>query len=141
MKGFAFDMKKNYRMNRINDEMKKELCEIIRAVKDPRVNTAFVSITAVDCAADLKTAKIYFSSIGTMNRDDIKRGLVSASGFIRYQLAQRLNLRMTPELTFISDASLERGTEISRLLHEIEIDLAEKDAREASEVAEDTENE
>ncbi len=130
-------MPSKYRQNRINDEMRRELCEIIRTVKDPRVSDALVIITAVDCAADLKTAKVYFSTVsGTdhgMSRDDIRRGLTSAQGYIRGQLAQRLNLRMTPQLTFISDQSLEKGAEVTKLLNQITAELEEREGAQGEE--------
>lgn len=109
-----------YRQVRINDQLVRELSEIIRTVKDPRVSSSLVSITAADCTADLKLAKIYFSSIGGEDAAEIKRGLVSASGYIRTQLAQRLNLRVTPELKFIVDESIEKGARMDQLFKEIE---------------------
>ena len=111
-----------YRRGRVNDETVRELSEIIREVKDPRVSKALVSITAADVTADMKYAKIYFSVIGG-NRDDVKKGLDSASGYIRKQLALRLNLRQTPELKFYSDESIEYGAHINTLLKKVEDDL------------------
>lgn len=122
-----------YRQARINDETVKALCTIVREVKDPRVSGAFISITGADVTPDLKFAKIYFSTIG--DSSDVKRGLESAVGFIRRRLAQTLNLRITPELKFIEDTSMEYGANISKLLHKIEPELraAEAAEREAAE--------
>ena len=92
----------NYRRGRINDEVQKELASILRDVKDPRVKDAFVSVTAVDVTPDLKYAKIYYSSL-MGDKKEVAKGLKSSSGYIRSQIAQRLNLRITPELTFILD--------------------------------------
>ncbi len=109
----------NYRRERINDEMKKELAVILRDIKDPRVANNFVSVTAVDVTPDLKFAKIYFSAI-MGDKKEIKKGLVSASGFVRKRLAETLNLRVTPELTFEPDDSIEYGSHINSLLKKIE---------------------
>ena len=109
----------NYRRGRINDEMQKELAMVLREVKDPRVSDAFLSITAVDVTADLKYAKVYYSAM-TGDKKEIAKGLKSSAGYIRRQLAQRLNLRMTPELTFYEDHSIAHGAHISKLLGSIE---------------------
>lgn len=109
-----------YRQNRINDEMQKELMQILRRVKDPRVQDAFVSVTAVDCTADLKYAKIYYSALRG-DPKELAKGLKTASGFIRRELAHSLNLRITPELTFIQDTSLTYGAHIASILNNLEI--------------------
>ncbi len=119
----------NYRQNRINDQMAKELADILRTVKDYRVANTFVSITAVDCTKDLKYAKIYFSAIGgNADPKEVRRGLMSAAGYIRTALAQRLNLRITPELTFLYDESVTHGAKIAQLLHEVEAELPKEPA-------------
>ena len=110
----------NYRRGRINDEMQKELAQILRELKDPRVANAFISVTAVDVTGDLKFAKVYYSAM-TGDKKEIAKGLKSSAGFIRRELAQRLNLRMTPELTFYEDHSIAHGAHISKLLESIEI--------------------
>jgi ribosome-binding factor A len=111
-----------YRQGRINEQLTKDLAEIIRTVKDPRVSDSLVSITGVECSADLKNAKIYFSAVGkNVDINEIKKGLVSATGYIRGQVAQRLNLRITPDLHFILDESIEKGARMSALLRQIEI--------------------
>lgn len=116
----------NYRRGRINDEMRKEIAEIMREVKDPRVSGAFVSITGVDVTPDLKYAKVYYSAMRGDARE-VYLGLKSSAGFIRRQVAQRLNLRATPELTFIEDTSIAYGAHISKLLNSIEISDDEGD--------------
>jgi ribosome-binding factor A len=122
-----------YRKARINDETVKALSTIIREVKDPRVSGAFVSITGAEVSPDLKFAKIYFSTIG--GSSDVKKGLASAVGFIRKRLAETLNLRVTPELKFYEDTSMEYGANISKLLHQIEPELRAAEAAEAAERA------
>lgn len=110
----------NYRRGRINDEMKKELAVILREIKDPRVKDAFVSITGVDVTPDLKFAKVYYSAMRGEPKE-VYLGLKSSAGFIRRQVAQRLNLRATPEFTFVEDTSIAYGAHISKLLSTIEI--------------------
>ena len=110
----------NYRRGRINDEMQKELALILREIKDPRIKDAFMSITAVEATGDLKFAKVYYSAM-LGDKKEIAKGLKSSAGYIRRQLAMRLNLRMTPELSFYEDHSIEHGAKISKLLENIEI--------------------
>jgi ribosome-binding factor A len=108
----------NYRRGRINDEVQIELASILRDVKDPRVSGAFVSVTAVDVTPDLKYAKIYYSAL-MGDKKELAKGLKAATGYIRSQIAHRLNLRITPELTFILDDSVAHGAHISKLLNSI----------------------
>ena len=110
----------NYRRGRINDEMKKELSLVLREVKDPRLSGAFISVTAVEVTADLKYAKVYYSAL-TGDKKEIKKGLAAASGFIRGQVARRMNLRITPEISFVEDNSIEYGAKISKILEGITI--------------------
>ncbi len=115
-----------YRRNRINDAVREEIGVILREVKDPRVNSGMVSITAADVAPDLKTAKIRFSVFGG-DAKEVKEGLAAATGFIRRELAIRLNLRITPSLTFVPDTSIEYGAHIAKLLKDTGIaDKAEE---------------
>ena len=115
-----------HRIGRINDEIQKELSSILRDVKDPRVSTAFISITAVETTPDLKYAKVFYSALG-QEKKEIAKGLKSSAGYIRRQLAQNMNLRMTPELTFTEDHSIEHGAHISKLLEGIEISAEEEE--------------
>ena len=110
----------SYRKNRINEDMQRELPQIIRTVKDPRVNSGFVTVTHCEVSGDLKYAKIYFS---VLNGDagEVKKGLVSAKGYIRREIAERLNMRNTPELSFISDDSIEQGDRISKILNDMNL--------------------
>ena len=108
-----------YRQGKINDAVMQAMSEAVRDIKDPRVSSAMVTITAAEVTPDLKFAKIYFSSI-MGDKNDVKRGLVSATGFLRRTLSQKLNLRITPELTFCEDKSIEHGAHIAKLLNSIE---------------------
>ena len=109
-----------YRRNRINEEMQKEMMNILRGVKDPRVQDAFMSVTAVDVTPDLKYAKIYYSALQG-DEKELKTGLKAASGYIRRELARTLNLRITPELTFLRDTSITYGAHIASILNNLEI--------------------
>ena len=110
----------SYKINRVNEEMMREMSQIVRAVKDPRVNSGFVTITHCDVSGDLKFAKIYYS---VLNGDwgEVKKGLISAKGYIRREIAERLNMRNTPELTFVADDSMEQGAKISKILNEMNL--------------------
>ena len=108
----------NYRRGRINEEMQREVAKIIREVKDPRVAKAFISITGAEVTPDLKYAKIYYSAYNA-DKKEVKMGLRSSAGFIRGQVSKNLNLRITPELTFIEDGSIEYGAKISKILEGI----------------------
>ncbi len=114
-----------YRQNRINDAVALELAVIIREVKDPRDSESLITITSADVTADLKYAKIYYSVLG-MDDDkeqmkELAKGLRSAAGFMRGQLAKRLNLRATPELTFIRDESVAHGVKIAGIINSLNI--------------------
>ena len=121
-----------YRRNRVNDAVALELVSILRNVKDPRVSGAFISITSADVTPDFKYAKIFYSVLG-MDDDaegikEIAKGLKSAQGFIRGQLAKTLNLRVTPELTFVPDESMKRGVEIAAMINKLEFTDDDGDA-------------
>ncbi|MBR5444767.1 MAG: 30S ribosome-binding factor RbfA [Clostridia bacterium] len=117
-----------YRRNRINESVTEEISAILREVKDPRVAGAMLTITGSDVTADLKFAKIYYSVYGEFTAEeekDLKKGLRSVSSFIRSQLAQRLNLRITPELSFIRDNGVKHGADIAAILKTLETERAE----------------
>ena len=118
-----------YRQGRINDELQKEIAMIIRDVKDPRVSNAFVSITAAEVTPDLKYAKIYYSAL-MGDKKEVRLGLKAANGFIRGQIARRMNLRITPEITFVEDGSIEYGARISKILEGITITDPDEDESE-----------
>ncbi len=104
-----------YRQSRINEEMYKEAANIIRTVKDPRVSEAFVSVTGADVTPDLKYAKIYYS-VMQGDKKQVAKGLASSAAYIRGQLAKALNLRVTPELTFVEDTSIAYGAKIEKII-------------------------
>lgn len=103
------------RIGRINEEIQRELSTLMRSVKDPRV-TGMISVTAVDTTPDLKYAKIYISVLDKSDCTQVLKGLKSASGWLRRELGHSLNLRYTPELTFVRDDSIDQGAHILDLL-------------------------
>ena len=105
------------RIGRINEEIQRELSNLIRSVKDPRV-TGMISVTAVDTTPDLKFAKIYISVLDKSDCTQVLKGLKSASGWLRRELGHSLNLRYTPELTFVRDDSIDQGAHILELLRD-----------------------
>lgn len=114
-------MRKNSVKNtRINTEVMKELSLIIREeIKDPRIND-MLSVVSVEVAPDLKTCKAYISVLGDEeSQKDTIEGLNSAAGFIRKELARRVNLRNTPEIKFFMDQSIEYGVKMSKLIDEV----------------------
>lgn len=122
-------MRKNSIKNtRINGEVMKELSLIIRQeIKDPRIHM-MTSVTSVEVAPDLKTCKAYISVMGSdEEKKDTIAGLRSAEGYVRRQLAKRLNLRNTPEIQFVLDQSIECGVHMSRLIDEVNKETPERD--------------
>ena len=114
-------MRKNSIKNtRINGEVLKELSNIIRGeIKDPRINP-MTSVVAVEVAPDLKTCKAYISVLGDeKSQQDTIKGLKSAEGYIRMLLAKNINLRNTPQITFILDQSIEYGVKMSKMIDDV----------------------
>ena len=114
-------MRKNSIKNtRINGEVQKELSAIIRnEIKDPRIHP-MTSVMAVEVAPDLKTCKAYISVLGEKEAKEATiKGLKSAEGYIRRQLAHNMNLRNTPEIRFILDESIEYGVTMAKLIDDI----------------------
>ncbi len=108
------------RMGRINEEIQRELSSLIRTVKDPRV-TGMISVTAVETTPDLKFAKIYISVLDKSDCSQVLKGLKSAGGYLRRELGRSLNLRNTPELTFVQDDSIDKGAHILDMLRNPEV--------------------
>ena len=107
-------------MIRINDEIMREISQILRAdVKDPRIGLV-TTVLKVDTTSDLKYCKVYISILGNEDeKKNVMEGIEHAKGYIRSMIASRINLRQTPELTFIQDDSLEYGFKIDKILKEI----------------------
>lgn len=118
-------MRKNSIKNtRVNVEVQRELSNIIRGgIKDPRV-APMTSVVAVEVAPDLKTCKAYISVFGDENAQaDTVKGLQSAEGFIRRELARKLNMRNTPEIKFVMDQSIAYGVAMSKKIDDITKDI------------------
>lgn len=106
-----------YRRGRINDAVAQELAIALSEVREPKVVNNFISITRAEVAPDLKYATVYFSCIG--DSGEAAEGLKKCTGMLRHHLAITLNLRITPELHFVKDGSIEHGAKIARLLEEV----------------------
>ena len=114
--------KRSIKNTRVNVEVQRELSSIIRGgIKDPRV-APWTSVVAAEVAPDLKTCKAYISVLGDEKaQQETIKGLTSAEGYIRRELARTLNLRNTPELTFIRDDSIDKGAHILEMLRNPEV--------------------
>lgn len=108
------------RTRMVGDMLREELTDIVRKeVKDPRL--AFWSITHVEVPADLRTARVYVSVLGTeQERSDTLAAMRSAAGFIRFHLKPRLRMRQIPDLEFRDDRTMEEADEITRVLRELD---------------------
>ena len=113
--------KNEARLNRINEELKKELSQVLNyEIKNPNV-TGMLSVTKVKITPDFKYAKVYVSILNSKDVNKTMEGLKESSGFIRSRLAKTVNLRITPELVFEIDNSLEIGARIDSILKELDI--------------------
>jgi ribosome-binding factor A len=109
-------MKTYSRKDRVSEQIRRELAELIRLeLKDPRIG--FISLTDVELTPDYAHAKVFFTSMtGKEGLEGIEAGLKRASGFLRRELGKRIHIHTLPELHFLYDASLERGSELSQLI-------------------------
>ncbi|KAA0564219.1 MULTISPECIES: 30S ribosome-binding factor RbfA [Bacillaceae] len=110
----------SHRANRVSEQMKKELSDIIgRKIKDPRIG--FVTVTDVQVTGDLQQAKVYITVLGGEDqRENTLKGLAKAKGFIRSEVGQRIRLRKTPEIIFEFDESIDYGNHIETLLRKVQ---------------------
>ena len=104
------------RTDRINEQIRRELADLIRLeLKDPRVS--LVTLTDVEITADYTHAKVFYTTlVGAEQREAIARGLKRSAGFLRRELGKRVRIHHSPELHFVYDASVERGTQLSALI-------------------------
>lgn len=122
-------MRKNsIKSTRINGEVLRVLADIIRGeIKDPRINP-LTSVVAVEVSPDLKTCKAWISVLGdTKSQEDTLAGLKSASGFIKSKLAKTINLRNTPEITFVMDQSIAYGVNMSKMIDDVNQSMPKRD--------------
>jgi len=126
--------KNSIKNTRINGEVLRELSNIIRGeIKDPRINP-MTSVVAVEVAPDLKTAKAYISVLGDEeSQKNTLAGLKSAEGYIRRELARNINLRNTPQITFILDQSIEYGVKMSKIINDVTKDIPNRDEEDDTE--------
>ena len=106
------------RINRINEEIQKELSALFRTLKDPRVQGGMVTVTHVDTTTDLRYAKVFVSVLDKAQEKDVVKGLKSAAGYLRRELGAAVKLRYTPELQFVADDSIEYGAHILEMLRD-----------------------
>ena len=109
------------RINRINEEIQKALAELIRELKDPRVQNTMISITRVETTPDLRYAKVYASFLEEEKASEAMKGLKSASGYLRRELGRTLQLRYTPELMWALDDSITYGAHMLELINSLEV--------------------
>ena len=116
------------KLARTNDDIQFTISKLLREVKDPRVQQGMISVTRVETTGDLRYCKVWLSVMGMQNEKDFRKGLKSASGWLRHELAGSMNLRYTPELVFEIDHSIEYGAHISAVINSLDIDHSEDDA-------------
>ena len=109
------------RIGRINEEIQKELSNLLRKVKDPRVGETMISITRVETTPDLRYAKVCVSFLEEGKAGDAMKGLKSAGGWLRRELGRALNLRYTPELMWELDDSITYGARMLKLINSLEV--------------------
>ncbi len=112
----------NHKLGRTTEDIRRELTDIFRTLKDPRVTSCFLSIVRVEVTNDLSYCTVYVSALEGMDKaKGAVKGLKSAAGYIRRELGHRLRLRHVPELIFTPTDSIEYSAEISRILHSLDI--------------------
>ncbi len=116
------------RIGRTNDDIQRVLSELLRQVKDPRVQQGMISVTRVETTGDLRYAKVWLSVLGQLDEREFKRGLKSCGPWLRRELGSALSLRYTPELVFELDHSIEYGAHISRLIEELDTGREDRNA-------------
>ena len=121
----------SHRLGRTTEDIRRELTDIFRTLKDPRVTSCSLSIVRVEVTNDLSYCTVYVSALEGMDKaKGAVKGLKSAAGYIRRELGHRLRLRHVPELIFTPTDSIEYSAEISRILHSLDIPKDEEDSDE-----------
>ena len=108
-------------INRINEEIQKELSSLLRTVKDPRVQDTMISITRVETTPDLRYTKVYVSFLQEDRAEGAMKGLKSAAGYLRRQLGTNLKLRYAPEIVWALDDSITYGARMLKLINSLEV--------------------
>ena len=109
-----------YRIDRVSEDIKREIIAIVRELKDPRVLDKMLTVVRVEVSSDASYAKVYISALeGLDTAKEAVKGLKSATGYVRREVGKRLHLRKTPELVFIADDSIEHGMNIVKLMDDL----------------------
>ncbi|MDD7614171.1 MAG: 30S ribosome-binding factor RbfA [Clostridiaceae bacterium] len=109
-----------YRIDRVSEDIKREIIAVIRELKDPRVMDKMLTIVRVEVSSDASYAKVYISAMeGLETAKEAVKGLKSATGYIRREVGKRLHLRKTPELNFVADDSIEHGMNIVKMMDDL----------------------
>ena len=120
----------NHKLDRVNEELKRELSNIINyELKNSKV-TGMISITKVKITPDLRYARVWISALNCKNKKETLIGLKQSSGFIRSAIAKKINMRITPEFVFEFDETMEYGERIDSILNEIMKDVKKEDRKE-----------
>lgn len=109
------------KLQRINEDIMFALSKLLREIKDPRVQQGMISVTSCQATGDLKFCKVYLSVFGLKSEKEFMKGLKSASGWLRRELGNSMNLRYTPELVFEVDHSIEYGAHINEVINSLDI--------------------
>ena len=109
------------RIERINEEIQRELSALLRTLKDHRLQSGLLTVTHVDTTSDLRYSRIFVSALDKGQEKDMMRGLKSAAGYLRRELGAALRLRYTPELQFLADDSIQQGAHILEMLRDPEV--------------------
>lgn len=110
----------SHRMSRLAEDVRRELTDIFRMLKDPRIG-GMISIVKVDLSGDMSHCKVYISSLdGIESAKEAVKGLTSAAGFIRREINGRLDMRRSPAFTFVADDSIEHSADIAKILNDLD---------------------
>lgn len=109
------------KLARTNDDIQRVISSLLREVKDPRVQQGMISVTRVETTGDLRYSKIWLSVMGMKDEKEFRKGLRSASGWLRKELGSAMSLRYTPELVFEIDHSIEYGAHINQVINSLDI--------------------
>lgn len=109
-----------YRIDRVSEDIKREIIAVIRELKDPRVMDKMITVVRVEVSSDASYAKAYISALdGIDTAKEAVKGLKSATGYVRREVGKRLHLRKTPELLFVADDSIEHGMNIVKIMDDL----------------------
>lgn len=109
-----------YRIDRVSEDIKREIAAVVRELKDPRVAGKLLTVVRVEVSSDASYAKVYVSAMeGIETAKEAAKGLKSATGYIRREIGKRLHLRKTPELLFVADDSVEHGMNIVKMMDDL----------------------